>query len=72
MAIIDSHTGKPYYEYPQEVWDAARCAKELKKIWKDGMGTPGPNGLIQVDSDPYPHFGTRRFNGGIDIDGKRF
>lgn len=62
---------KGYYEYPAAVWDAAKCAKMVKKRLKDGCGTknpwPGYIGSGQINGGGY---GRIRYNGGIVIDGE--
>lgn len=58
-----------YYVYEREVWDEKKCRKENRRVFVDGHGTKGPRGLIQSVGEVYG-YGTRRFNGGTDINGK--
>lgn len=59
------------FNHPQEVWDAQRCAKAAKHIFRDGMGTPGgPKGLVCVSGSSHPTYGTARYNGGCIRDGE--
>ncbi len=55
-----------YYIHPQETWDEKKCAQMAKRVFRDGLGTPGgPKGLINCDSSAYPRYGqSARYNGG--------
>ena len=57
---------KPLYQHPQETWDEAKCAKLVRRVAKDGMGTKYHfKGYI---GDMLGHYVTRslqiRYNGG--------
>lgn len=60
-----------YKPRKREVWTADKCAKVSSARLKDGLGTPGPQGVFQGSADPYPQYGTQRFNGGY-YDGKDY
>ncbi len=53
-----------FYTHPQEVWNKARCEKQVKHTAKDGLGTPYPfKGYI--GSNAYPGgYGVTKYNGG--------
>lgn len=54
------------YQHPAEVWTAAKCAKEVKKVATDGMGTPYPFKGYIGDSK----YGEKRYNGGCVREGE--
>lgn len=49
-----------YFEHPAEVWTKEQCAKAVKKIATDGLGTPYPFSGYIGDSQ----YGEKRYNGG--------
>lgn len=54
------------YHYPAEQWSAAKCARMVKRITKDALGTRAPAGHVW-DSE----IGVSRdFNGGTVIGGQ--
>jgi|688.fasta_scaffold432101_3 hypothetical protein len=54
-----------YKTRPREVWSRKQCLAAVKHRHTDSYGSKGPAGLIQGSADPYPQYGTQRFNGGI-------
>jgi hypothetical protein len=61
----------PLYQFPQETWDAATCAKLAKHTAKDGLGTPYPfKGYLGCPLSCPPRFGAIRYNGGCTHDGQ--
>ena len=59
------------FTHKQETWDRAKCQKEANRVFRDGMGTPGPRGIIASSGSNYPQYGqTQRYNGGTIVDGE--
>ncbi|MAG28101.1 hypothetical protein CMI47_21455 [Candidatus Pacearchaeota archaeon] len=59
-----------YYTFPQETWDERKCAKLVKRVARDGMGTKYPfPGYIGSGASIPPTFGRIRYNGGCEHDG---
>ena len=59
-----------YHSSEREVWDLKKCQKAARAIWRDSLGTPGPRGIVQIDSTSYPRYGAKGYNGGCVIDGE--
>lgn len=58
-----------YYEIPRETWDAKECAKVVRRIVRDGHGTPHPRkGYAGMALSMW---GKTRFNGGC-VHGERW
>lgn len=57
----------PLYQFPQEVWDEAKCAKLAKRRHK--QYAPFKGYLGSSASIP-PAYGEIRYNGGCDHDGE--
>ncbi len=52
----------PYYRHPRETWTKARCARFVRHLAKDGVGTPYPFRGAFVRT-----VGLVRYNGGTVI-----
>lgn len=61
-----------YYIHKQEKWTAEKCLKMSRRVFRDGLGTPGgPLGLISNTGSAYPQYGDKvRYNGGCVRDGQ--
>ena len=51
-----------YYQNPVQVWDADKCKKMVRRVLKDGMGTPYPFKEATLQAEAYD--ATVRYNGG--------
>ena len=63
----------PLYQHPQETWDVKKCEKLVKRIARDGMGTPYHfKGYVYPGEIGFPYWAdiAVRYNGGTVIDGE--
>lgn len=70
LTHLDPQDYPGYYVCEQEYWDEKKCEKAAKRVFRDGMGTPGgPRGIIQSSGCAVKFYGVQTFNGGTSIDG---